>query len=237
MELAFTERRVLITGVSRGIGLASTRFLLAAGAQVLGLAKDPERLDKVHKELSSEYPGQFWSHAVDLADTDRLGDLVDEVHSKLGGLDVLINNAGVMLAHGEEITTEEKGILEQTLKANLLAPYHLSRELLPLLRKGKEPRIIHVSSGAGTHHGLMEAGIASYRLSKWALNGFVMLQAKELKGEISVLSFDPGWVKTDLGGPNAPGLPEDSAQMLVQTLELPWPVTGKFYKGSQEIPW
>jgi NAD(P)-dependent dehydrogenase (short-subunit alcohol dehydrogenase family) len=79
-------------------------------------------------------------------------------------------------------------------------------------------------------------GIASYRMSKWALNGLTLLQATHLAGEIAVNAFDPGWVKTDLGGPNAPGSPVDSAEGALAVAMLPFEVTGKFWKDGQEIP-
>jgi NAD(P)-dependent dehydrogenase (short-subunit alcohol dehydrogenase family) len=84
---------------------------------------------------------------------------------------------------------------------------------------------------------MTDPGIASYRLSKWAVNGLTMLQAKELEGVISVNAFDPGWVRTDLGGEQAPGTPEEAAEGMLKTLCLPFAVTGKFFKDGKEIPW
>lgn len=110
------------------------------------------------------------------------------------------------------------------------------RRRSPLLRKGHEPRIANVSSGAGTFAAMKDRKIASYRLSKWALNGFTLLLAGELGGEVSVNAFDPGWVKTDLGGPNAPGSPTESARGALSIVTLPFAETGKFWKDGQEIP-
>jgi NAD(P)-dependent dehydrogenase (short-subunit alcohol dehydrogenase family) len=78
--------------------------------------------------------------------------------------------------------------------------------------------------------------IASYRLSKWALNGFTLLLASELQGKVSVNAFDPGWVKTDLGGPNAPGSVVESAVGALALATLPFTETGKFWKDGKEIP-
>jgi NAD(P)-dependent dehydrogenase (short-subunit alcohol dehydrogenase family) len=73
---------------------------------------------------------------------------------------------------------------------NLYAPFRITRTLLPLLRQGNEPRLLNVGSGAGTIALMTDPGIASYRLSKWAVNGLTMLQAKELEG-VSLRSWPP----------------------------------------------
>lgn len=237
MEKRFLGRRIVLTGATRGIGRATTRQLLEEGAQILGVARDAARLQELEQELESLFPGQFHSCPADLEQEGSFAPIAEQARKLWGSVDVLINNAGVMLAHSPELTQEPEGVLERTLQINLLAPFRLSRALLPLLRQGERPQIVHVSSGAGTHHGLTEPGIASYRLSKWSLNGLTLLQAKEFAGEIQILAFDPDWVKTDLGGPAAPGIPEDSAQALLKTLLLPVEHTGRLYKNAQIIDW
>lgn len=226
-------RRILLTGVSRGVGLASARLLLREGAQVLGVARDSERLSRAQVELATL--GDFTGFAADLALESSVDAVQDEAARRFGALDVVIHNAGVMLSHDPEISGEPAGRLEETLAINLYAPFRLTRAVAPLLLKGTAPRVINVSSGAGTFEGMLEPKIASYRLSKWALNGLTILQAKEWAGKISVIAFDPGWVKTDLGGPAAPGTPEESAGGLLQTLLLPQEVTGQFVKDGQVL--
>jgi NAD(P)-dependent dehydrogenase (short-subunit alcohol dehydrogenase family) len=126
--------------------------------------------------------------------------------------------------------------MERAFAANLWAPYWLARALLPLLRRGHEPRLVNVSSGAGNFESMRSLDIPSYRLSKWALNGFTMLLAKELAGVVAVNAFDPGWVKTDLGGPSAPGHPRESAVGALAIVTMPFAETGKFWKDGKEIP-
>jgi NAD(P)-dependent dehydrogenase (short-subunit alcohol dehydrogenase family) len=99
-----------------------------------------------------------------------------------------------------------------------------------------EPRIINVSSGAGTFKCLQESpDMPTYRLTKYALNGLTLLWAAELKGKVAVNSLDPGWLKTDLGGPNAPGEPGDGGERMLEIAGLPFGETGKFYHGNKEI--
>jgi NAD(P)-dependent dehydrogenase (short-subunit alcohol dehydrogenase family) len=229
--------RILLSGASRGVGYATARVLIEEGAQVLGIARDERRLAEASLKLAEIRPGTFTRLCVDLANTDAPAQVASYVEGLWGALDIAIHNAGVMLHRAGGLMDEPEGILESSLDINLLAPFRLSRALLPLLRKGNEPRIINVGSGAGTMHGLTEPGIASYRLSKWALNGLTMLQAKDLAEVVSVNAFDPGWVRTDLGGPEAPGSAEEAADGLRNTLLLPWSKTGLFYKDAQEIPW
>jgi NAD(P)-dependent dehydrogenase (short-subunit alcohol dehydrogenase family) len=228
-------RRILLTGISRGVGRATAELFLREGAEILGVAKDPGRLAQAEAELRKL--GKIECCAIDLGHPDAGSRLRNEVVRLWGAFDLLINNAGIMVSHTPEITAEPEGKLEESLETNLLAPFRLSRALLPLLRKGNSPRLVHVSSGAGTFDGMTEPGIASYRLSKWALNGLTMLQAKEFAGKVSVLAFDPGWVRTDLGGPNAPGVPEDSAQGLLKTVLLPFSETGYLVKDGERIAW
>jgi len=230
-------KTIVLTGVSRGVGLATARMLLDRGARILGVAQDPARLEQVRAELEARSPGHFAALATDLTQPAFAAEVRLVAEKQFQSLDILINNAGAILWREADITAEPAGVLEQSLDINLLAPHRLVRELLPLLLRAREPRILNVSSGAGTHHGLTEPGIASYRVSKWALNGLTMAQAQDLAGKVAVNAFDPGWLRTDLGGPNAPGVAEDGAEGLLATLSLPFSESGKFYKAGVQIPW
>jgi NAD(P)-dependent dehydrogenase (short-subunit alcohol dehydrogenase family) len=107
---------------------------------------------------------------------------------------------------------------------------------LPLLRAGAEPRIINVSSGAGLRRSLADSPEgATYKLSKYALNGLTLLWAGRLAGAMAVNSLDPGWLKTDLGGPNAPGEPIDGARRMLALAAMPLAVSGRFFHGEEEL--
>jgi len=210
-----TGRRMVITGASRGVGFEICKLFLKEGASIIGVGKDEKRLKEAEKFLK------------------EIG--VEKVEKKWNALDILFNNAGVMLSYGGFLEESDE-IFEKTMGVNLYAPYKLVKALIPFLLKGKEPRIINTSSGAGTFDDIRKKyDIASYRLSKFALNGFTVILANELKDKVAVNAFDPGWVKTDLGGPNAPGLPEDSAKGALAVVTLPFEITGKFFKDGKEI--
>jgi len=235
------SRRIFITGVSRGIGRATARLFLAEGASILGCARDEARLGATRAALLEEAGGgaqvtdRFDAFPLDLARPDAPARAAERIAARWGALDVLINNAAIMTEGPATLDDEPEGTLERTLEMNLLAPYRLARALIPLLRAGREPRIVHLTSGAGTFAALAESGISSYRLSKWALNGLVRLQAEQLRGAVAVNGLDPGWVKTDLGGPRAPGVPEDSARGALALVREPFATTGKLWKDGRQI--
>ncbi len=229
------NRRVFLTGVSRGIGRAIARLFLDEGAEVLGVARDEARLAAARDELGIRGAGRFDAFVLDVTAPNAPAQAVERIAARWGALDILINNAAVMTEGPRTFEDEPAGTLEQTLEVDLMAPFRLSNALLPLLRRGREPRIVHVTSGAGTFSGLGETGISSYRLAKWALNGLVRLQALHLAGQIAVNGLDPGWVKTDLGGSRAPGVPEDSARGARALVLEPFATTGKLWKDGLPI--
>jgi NAD(P)-dependent dehydrogenase (short-subunit alcohol dehydrogenase family) len=237
MQGLLHDKKVLITGASRGIGFEISKRFLAEGADVLGIAKDEARLSSAAQRLALQAPGRFRSLAVDLAVPGCAHRLVEWVVREWGSLDLLVANAAIMAKTlpGAGFTQEPPGTLEHTLELNLLSPFRITLALLPLLRASTEPRVVLVSSGAGTRSGIIEPGLASYRLSKWALNGLTLMLAKELEGQVQVNALDPGWVKTDLGGPNAPGSPVESAAGALALATSPWKQTGRLWKDGLVI--
>jgi NAD(P)-dependent dehydrogenase (short-subunit alcohol dehydrogenase family) len=228
-------RRVVVTGASRGVGYETAKRFLREGARILGVGKDSARLSRAAAGLSAG--GDFAAVQADLCDSSAPGRVAAAVEERWGAVDILFSNAAILVSAAGAASFEDEppGTLERTLDHNLVAPFRLTAALLPLLRRGHEPRIVYVGSGAGTLDGIQMPGIASYRLSKWGLHGLTRMQAVQLKGAIAVNAFDPGWVKTDLGGPNAPGSPVDSAEGALACVTLPFETTGKFWKDGEEI--
>ncbi|WP_104525810.1 SDR family NAD(P)-dependent oxidoreductase [Blastococcus atacamensis] len=231
---AMSGRRVLVTGGSRGVGRAIVHRLVEAGADVLATGRDAPLLAELAEELGGG-PGSIGVVAADITEDRAPAVLSGAVARRWGALDALVSNAGVMLARAERFEDEPDGTLEETVAVNLVAPHRLVVALLPALRAGAEPRIVHVSSGAGTREGMAEPGIGSYRVSKYALNGLVLMQAAQLRGEVAVNALDPGWVRTGLGGDQAPGTVAESAAGAMALLGLPATVTGRIFKDGEEI--
>jgi NAD(P)-dependent dehydrogenase (short-subunit alcohol dehydrogenase family) len=126
-------------------------------------------------------------------------------------------------------------LVKQVMETNFYGPFRMIQNLLPLLRKSSDGRIINVSSGSGAMNNLT-GSYPAYALSKYMLNGLTVMLSNELGTEnIKVYAMCPGWVKTDMGGANAPGRPEDGASTAVWlSIENDIP-SGKFYQDRKEI--
>jgi NAD(P)-dependent dehydrogenase (short-subunit alcohol dehydrogenase family) len=233
---ALAGKRIVITGISRGVGFETAKLFLKEGAEIVGVSRDPERLEHAKKELDPG-AGRLSVLALDLTLREASARIAAHVEARFGALDVLFNNAAVQIDRNTRgVANVTDDVLDKAFAANLFGPYWLARALLPLLLRGREPRLVNVSSGAGNFESMRLTDIPSYRLTKWALNGLTMLLAGELAGKVAVNAFDPGWVKTALGGPKAPGHPSESAQGALALVTLPFSETGKFWKDGKEIP-
>jgi NAD(P)-dependent dehydrogenase (short-subunit alcohol dehydrogenase family) len=152
---------------------------------------------------------------------------------------VLVNNAGVMLdPRGSRVLDARPKTFRDTLEANMLGPLQLMQALVPLMKKHGYGRIVNVASGQGQLSD-MGVGTPAYRVSKTALNALTRTFAAELHGTgILVNSMCPGWVKTDMGGPNAPRTVEQAADTAVWLATLPDDgPNGGFFRDRQPIPW
>jgi NAD(P)-dependent dehydrogenase (short-subunit alcohol dehydrogenase family) len=163
--------------------------------------------------------------------------LRDFLQRTFGRLDALINNAGIIDDKDTAGLEVNLPTLRTTLETNTFAPLHLSQTLAPLLKGSQRGRIVNVSSGIGALSD-MGGGYAAYRISKAALNAVTGILAAELRGAIAVNSVCPGWVKTDMGGPNAERDVSQGADTAVWlALEAPQELTGKFLRDRKVIPW
>ncbi len=223
-------RRILLTGASRGVGRETVQLFSREGAEIIGVARDGEKL----AALAREFPG-FQAVVADITDRGLGARLAGVVTERWGALDVLINNAAIQ-EYNAGFHAEPLDALERNLTTNVLSAHWLIHALLPLLKSGTEPRIINVSSGAGKLSAVRdEPNMPAYRLSKLLLNGLSLAYAGDLKGQVAVNSLDPGWLKTDLGGPHAPGEPADGAVRLLELATKPFSVTGGFWYGAEAI--
>ena len=223
-------RRVVLTGASRGVGLETVKLFCQEGAEIIGVARDAARLEA----LSRTFPG-FRALPGDISERGLAARVAETVRERWGGLDLLLNNAAIQ-EYNAGFHAEPLDALERNLTTNVLSAHWLIHALLPLLKQGQEPRIINVSSGAGKLEALKaESNMPAYRITKLTLNGLTLSYAGDLKGQVAVNSLDPGWLKTDLGGPNAPGEPADGAVRMLELATKPFEVTGGFWYGAEPI--
>jgi NAD(P)-dependent dehydrogenase (short-subunit alcohol dehydrogenase family) len=184
-------RRWLITGCSTGLGRALAEAVAASGQQVLATARHPELLD----DLRDRYPRTLATCVLDVRDPDDCHNAVHAALARYGGVDVLVNNAGVgHFGAVEEVTDAE---LEAQLAVNLVAPWRLTRMILPLMRAQGFGDIVMVSSMAGR---VAMPGLGAYAVGKFALEGLVETLALELAGSgVHVTALEPGMFATEFG--------------------------------------
>ena len=225
---------VLVTGGNRGIGFEACRALAARGARVLLGARKAEDGEKAAKSLAKE--GSVTAVVLDVADPKSIDALAARVAKEHGALDVLVNNAGVYLDGSANAGTVSDETIRRTLETNVYGPWHLVQAFVPAMAKHGRGRIVNVSSGMGALSS-MGANAPSYRVSKAALNALTLVMAAEFKAAgVGVISFCPGWVATDMGGPSAPRRPKDAGEELAAAA-LDDDRTGVFIREGKEIPW
>ena len=242
--MANEKKVALVTGANRGLGLETARQLGKKGIVVVVGARSLSAAEETASKLKAEgidaYPVQL--------DITKAQDRTSAAHfisDKFGKLDILINNAGVGALIPKTIeTTEEE--LQSIFGTNLFSIVAVTREMLPLLKKSEGGRIVNLSSilGSLTLHADPKSPIAAFKVfaydaSKSALNAFTIHLAAELKDtKIKVNSAHPGWVKTDMGGDQAPmEIPEGAKTSVELALIGPDGPNGRFIHLGKELPW
>ena len=174
---------------------------------------------------------------IDVADSDSVTTAAREFSNIADHLDVLVNNAGIIVDGDNAILEISDDLLRKTLETNTLGALRVTRAFAPLLRKSKAPRVINVSSGGGQLTGGADGWAPAYCISKTALNG-VTVQLVAALPKFAVNSVCPGWVRTEMGGENASRSVEEGAETIVWLAgEAPQDLTGKFLRDRNEIPW
>jgi len=227
---------VVVTGGNRGIGLEICRQLAARGARVVLTARKRAAGEAAVATLAGGKHAALF-HPLDVTDGNSIDGLRDFLAERCGRIDVLINNAGI-IAKGEAPALKVGlATVRETLETNALGPLHLVQALVPLLKRGRSPRIVNMSSGMGALAG-NDGGYAAYRMSKTLLNAVTAILAAELAGTVAVNSVCPGWVKTDMGGAGATRDVAHGAETAVWlALDAPVTLTGKFVRDREVIPW
>jgi len=241
-------RIALVTGANRGLGFETSRQLARHGIRVLVGARDRERGEGAARVLREEgcvvEPVQLdVTHPEDI---DRCVHWIDE---QFGKLDILVNNAGIV--HEVErnwensAATVSSAALRETFDVNFFGLVALTQGLLPLIKASEAGRIVNVSSSLGslaihgTRPDFADTKPLAYCASKAAVNMFTIHLAAALADtRIKVNSVNPGWVRTELGGEEAPLSPEEGARTAVQLATVgPDGPTGRFFHEHEELPW
>jgi NAD(P)-dependent dehydrogenase (short-subunit alcohol dehydrogenase family) len=205
-------RVALVTGANRGLGEAVARGLAAEGARVAVGSRDLAAGERVAKSIG----GRAFAVALDVGDDASCRRAVEETVARGGGLHVLVNNAGVLLDDGVSTAEVSLDRFDRTLRVNLHGPLALIQLALPYMQRAGWGRIVNLSTGLSRLSAGMSGGYPGYRASKTALNALTRNLAGELgAGPIKVNAVDPGWVRTRMGGPNAPLAVEQGADTAI----------------------
>ena len=224
---------ILVTGATRGIGFAAAQQLAARGAQVIVASRDADRAAAAAAKLGAH----ALSLAIDLLDGRSLDAAVQQLAASPGYLDVLVNNAAILLDDDGDLFSLTPDLLRATLETNLVGTFAATKAFIPLLRRARAPRIINVSSGAGQLDGEPSAWAPAYSISKTALNMLTQQMTAALP-DMAVNAMCPGWCRTAMGGPHAPRAPETGAATITWlALDAPHAWRGGFYRDKEKIPW
>jgi NAD(P)-dependent dehydrogenase (short-subunit alcohol dehydrogenase family) len=228
---------IFITGTDKGLGLSLVRKFLQGGWRVFaGVLTGSGSLT----ELANESPQRLTVVPLDVTRMDSIRAAAAQVSNLTPGLDVLLNNAGVHIE--KEIATLEEldftdGHLERTLAVNTFGPLRMLQQFLPLLQAGRRKLLINISSEAGSIADCPRGGEFAYCMSKSALN----MQSKILQNYLGprgfkVLAVQPGWMRTDMGGPNAELSPDESAAGIFGLAQKDWRPDDVIYLDYQGKP-
>jgi len=222
----------LVTGSSRGIGFEVAKQLAARDYRVIVTSRE----EKAAKAAAAKIGNDAIAYALDTSDAASISDLFASITRDVGQLDVVVNNAAILLDEGENILNTSAETFETTLRTNALGPLLVTQAAAPLLRRSKAARVVNVSSGAG-QISKMSGYAPAYSISKATLNAITVMLAHALP-HARVNCVDPGWVRTDMGGPHATRSVEQGAETIVWLATLPGDgPTGGFFHDRRRVAW
>lgn len=235
------KKVALVSGANRGIGFEICRQLSAQGIHVLLASRSLEKGETAAEVLKNEGLSVTAFH-LDVENPEHISSLSPRVVEAAGQLDILVNNAGV-LAEEQGRTIEN---FSKTIAVNLNAPFEVTETLMPLLKQSPSGRIVNHSSILGSLDTVGKPSMIGtewlypgYSASKAALNMLTVVWARQLEGtSVKVNSAHPGWVLTELGGPNAPMSLQEGAETAVWLATLPEDgPTGMFFHKQDKLAW
>jgi NAD(P)-dependent dehydrogenase (short-subunit alcohol dehydrogenase family) len=230
---------VVITGASRGIGLAALTRFLAEGACVIGTSREEAGLDRI-ADAADGLPGRVHPVQLDVRSDDSVRVFAGQVTRISPHVDVLVCNAGVMI-DADTVPEQTVAGWNAVLDVNLTGPFRVIQSLWPALGLRGLSSVITVSGGLGNVAGGMDGGgCVAYRVSKCGLAALTMTVAQEgADAGILACGYDPEWVRTDLGGEDAPKQPDACGVELVELAGRMArdKLTGALTRAGEVVPW
>ena len=223
--------QALVTGANRGIGLELTRQLLESGYSVHATYR------KTEGGLTELAHPLLHLHLLDVRSDEAIAAVASVID---GGLDLLINNAGIADGRWASVEDIDFEIVSEVMEVNAIAPVRVTRGLLPALERAGGGTVVMMTSLMASIADCHSGRSYAYRASKTALNMLTVAMKNELLDRnISLMLLHPGWVETDMGGPNAPLQPKESVEGILKRIhEQTLDMSGRFvqYDGAH-LPW
>jgi NAD(P)-dependent dehydrogenase (short-subunit alcohol dehydrogenase family) len=236
-------RTALITGANRGIGFEIARQLAEAGVTVLAGVRSETRLATT-RDAFDKAGVDVKLVVLDVAQTAHIPAVIDQIEQRNGPIDILINNAAILIdgpgGFAASLFKMTDDVFRRTWDTNVAAPAAIMRTLIPRMIARGYGRVVNMSSLAG-QMSTMRSGFPAYRVSKAALNALTRIAATEAalaSADIKINACSPGWVRTDMGGPEASRSPAEGAETAVWLATLPSNgPTGGFFQDKKPLPW
>jgi NAD(P)-dependent dehydrogenase (short-subunit alcohol dehydrogenase family) len=230
-------RVALVTGANRGLGLETSRQLVERGLRVVMTGRDLDATERALRALG-DIARRAIAVRMDITDTASIEAARRTIAERFGGVDVLVNNAAVLLHESRDLLSIPRDAFRRTFDTNVFGALEVCRVFVPDMAARGYGRVVSVSSGAGQLLG-MSTYAPAYSMSKAALNALTRILAETYRGRgILANAVDPGWVRTDMGGPSAPRSVRQGADTIVwlATLADDGP-TGGFFRDRRAIAW
>ncbi len=234
----------LVTGSNRGIGFEIAKQLAMKKIQVVLTSRNSANGEAALKRLTRDDGGikKVVPMQLDVSNQVSVDRLLNDVEKTFGRLDILVNNAAILIDRDDVVASNaDLETVKTTLETNLIGAWRMCKAFIPLMKKNNYGRIVNVSSGAGEFEYMATSGgyWPAYSVSKASLNALTVMLASELKGtNILVNAVCPGWVRTDMGGSNAPRSVEEGAATPAWLATLPdGGPTGHNFYDKKQISW
>lgn len=226
-----TRRTALVTGGTRGLGRRTALRLVGLGYDVILTGRSTEAAAEAASDVGASY------RVLDVSDPADVERTVDALEAEGLALDVLVNNAGMEV--DESPLSVDEALFGTQMATNVYGPWLLMRAFVPWMVERGYGRVVNVSSECGSF-GSGGPTEGSYGVSKVALNALTVAIAADIPDDVDVLvnSVDPGWTRTDMGGPQAPRSIEEGAEGIVWAATLPTGgPRGGFFRDGEPFPW
>ncbi len=228
----------MVTGANRGLGFETARQLLAKGLSVVLTGRDASELERARRALPEQDQRRVVTAQMDVTSVESVVEAQRAVSEQIGVVDVLVNNAAVLLGENDDVLSIGADVYRRTFETNLFGVIEVCRAFVPGMARTGYGRVVNVSSGAG-QLATMSTYAPAYSMSKAALNAFTRILAVTYRADgVLVNAVDPGWVRTDMGGPSAPRSLQEGADTIVWLATLPdRGPTGRFVRDRRAIEW